>query len=161
MALRFFSLLITCYLINLCSADLNAAEHITGKTVLVSKVKKNWNDAKNFCKTKGYNLAMTKTKQEQYELSIIIEKWTLEQHIWVGGHKDAKDNDFKWNDDGKLVAKEKTQNTFANWAKGKPGNPKGEACMELEFNKSKNIYGEWNSADCSKQHIFVCEKRSA
>uniref|UniRef100_A0A1L8DQ43 Putative c-type lectin n=1 Tax=Nyssomyia neivai TaxID=330878 RepID=A0A1L8DQ43_9DIPT len=137
MTIRLLTLLFLVYIFNLSYGNLNTGEHVTGKTIYVSKIKKSWKDAQDYCSKNGYNLATIKSKKEQYEILIIITKWTMAQHIWVGGYKNLNGDHLIWINDGKPIPKERTQTTFSNWASGKPNsNKKDEMCMELDFSKA-------------------------
>uniref|UniRef100_A0A1L8DQ22 Putative c-type lectin n=1 Tax=Nyssomyia neivai TaxID=330878 RepID=A0A1L8DQ22_9DIPT len=155
MGFRIIAAFLLCY-IAVCQADFQKKQILSGKTVFVSKMKKNWFDAKDYCLNKGYTLATVKSAKENGELTNVLKTMPVATHTWIGGIRHPQENNFRWEDTQKQI----DSTVYTNWEQGEPNNGRGvEFCIEYWNDVTKKIEWKWNDNDCKKEQIFVCEKR--
>ena len=69
----------------------------------LSRKKKSWPEAENYCKTRGLQLATIHSKWEQE----LAEKAADGQKVWLGGRKNIREGQWQWIDN--------TTWDFTNW----------------------------------------------
>ncbi|XP_055689629.1 C-type lectin mannose-binding isoform-like [Lutzomyia longipalpis] len=143
-----------------CGADQTLIEkELTGRTVYISKIKLNWNDAFDYCIRNGLTFAKIKSAEENTELSEKLKTVirTEEFQVWIGGIEHHQDSSFRWVSDSQPITN-KLGYKYTNWNTGEPTNyQNNEYCLEILFRKED---GKWNDFPCSARHHFVCEKRT-
>uniref|UniRef100_A0A1L8DQB7 Putative c-type lectin n=1 Tax=Nyssomyia neivai TaxID=330878 RepID=A0A1L8DQB7_9DIPT len=155
MIVRFAIILVLTYL-SFAHADFNPEHKLTGKTILVSKIRKNWFDALDYCKNKGMTLATVRGRRENRELTNALRNSPAATHHWIGGIRHPNENFYRW-----IHNNNKIETTgYTNWQPGEPNFGRGiELCMEYWNDPKKKIEWKWNDNDCKQEQIFVCEKR--
>nr|ANW11438.1 LolCTLa [Bichromomyia olmeca] len=160
MVTHFLVVLFLGYL-SLSHADMHDKQVFKGKEIYISKVKKNWFDALDYCIKKDYSLLTIKSSEENENALAAIKKIMEkkdEDHIWIGGFQFQPDKPktYRW-----VQNLRKIVDVFTDWAPGEPnhGRQINEFCMEIFTKKSANIDMKWNDHVCSKEQYFICEKR--
>ncbi|KAG7463470.1 hypothetical protein MATL_G00176940 [Megalops atlanticus] len=128
-----------------------------GKCYFFSTEKKNWMQSRDYCISKGADLVIINSKQEQ----TFVHPPGYETH-WIGLSDRETEGRWMWVDNTPLSTTEKHpwytrqngQHEPDNWTKG--GDPEGEDCVSL--GDESGITDEWFDASCKKLKRFVCEK---
>ncbi|CAJ1052972.1 CD209 antigen-like [Xyrichtys novacula] len=112
----------------------------------VSVLKKDWNQAREFCRAMSADLATVKTQET---MNFVNGFYPADQEVWIGLTDDGVEGQWKWVDGTPL------NTTF--WAAGQPNSHKGtdQDCVEFWHRSSGN--GEWNDENCSLVQNFICE----
>ncbi|XP_071940909.1 macrophage mannose receptor 1-like [Antedon mediterranea] len=107
--------------------------------------RKGWQDAEDYCKSRGGHLASIHDVFEQNYVFRLVSK--VIGSYWIGLREQAAGGDYKWSDG--------TSFDYINWAKNEPNDFNGaEQCVELEVQK----LAAWNDQACGIPGPFVCKK---
>ncbi|CAG04688.1 unnamed protein product [Tetraodon nigroviridis] len=111
-----------------------------------SKLTKNWNQSREFCISKGGDLAVLNSKEEQ----AFVNGWLkTSQNAWIGLFDIETEGTWKWVD-GTVV-------TTTYWQPGQPNSYGGnQDCGEI-LQDSGGV-GQWNDDACTADQTWVCEK---
>lgn len=127
---------------NRCSAGWELVE---GTCFRASTKKWPWEEARDFCREQGGDLATISSEAQQKGVAAI-----LDDSVWIG-YSDKHEDHFVWADGSDA--------TYTSWSKGEPNNfrtpgksGEGEDCVEM--NTFANYH--WNDDDCSKTKRFLC-----
>nr|ANW11439.1 LolCTLb [Bichromomyia olmeca] len=160
MKIHFLVVLFLSY-VSFSLADFHDKQEFKGKDIYISRIKKNWFDALDYCRKKKYTLLTIKSSEENANALASIEKLMEkkdEDHIWIGGFQFRPDKPkaYRWVSDLKKIV-----DVFTDWAPGEPNHGRNinEFCMEFFTKKSANIDMKWNDHVCSNEQYFICEKR--
>ena len=112
----------------------------------VTDQERNWNEAENFCKSKGGHLASV--------TSLDVHNFMLEwaglnkTKVWIGATDQEREGTWIWSDCSSY--------NFEGWVHNATGKRK-ENCAEL-YNTNEHEKG-WNDLECKEQLNFVCATR--
>ncbi|KAI7811267.1 C-type lectin domain family 10 member A-like [Triplophysa rosa] len=110
----------------------------------ISSEEKSWTDSRRFCRSRGGDLVIINTEEEQKYISSLVN-----ENVWIGLSDAEKERNMKWVD-----------NTPVNkgfWDKGEPNDYSGnENCVEIIH--TKPILSNWNDFACSVMKKWICEK---
>ncbi|XP_046905844.1 C-type lectin domain family 4 member M-like isoform X2 [Hypomesus transpacificus] len=111
----------------------------------ISTEAKSWAESRQDCKSKGADLVVIDSREEQAFLHIFGKR------VWIGLTDSEKEGTWTWLD-GKLI------NPSKFWADGEPNDShqKGEDCAEFRFPPTKPLMS-WNDLPCSLKFHAVCE----
>lgn len=112
----------------------------------VSTARKNWTISRQDCITKGADLVVIDSREEQIFVSQLLK---AEQNAWIGLTDSLEEGTWMWVDG--------TPVTTAFWQPEQPNSFNGnQDCGEMVTKKSG--VGEWNDDGCFAQQIWICEK---
>uniref|UniRef100_A0A1L8DQA2 Putative c-type lectin n=2 Tax=Nyssomyia neivai TaxID=330878 RepID=A0A1L8DQA2_9DIPT len=156
MLFRFVTVLFLSY-ISFCQGELNAEYELTGKSIYISKIKKNWFDSVDYCKNNGYELATIENEQEDSEIINALNKEKPDSQIWIGGFRHPNEHPFRW-----VINFKKIDSTvYTNWQPKQPNYSKNEElCLEYWNYPAKSNIFKWNDRKCALEQIFICENRN-
>ncbi|XP_041640153.1 C-type lectin domain family 10 member A-like isoform X2 [Cheilinus undulatus] len=111
-----------------------------------SSVKKNWAKAREYCQTRGAELAIITSTEE---MTFINSLYSSDQEVWIGLTDEGQEDQWKWVDG--------TSMTLAFWGKGQPNshNGKNQDCVEVWHRTTGT--GDWNDESCTIAQKFICE----
>ncbi|KAL7975915.1 hypothetical protein Chor_011830 [Crotalus horridus] len=111
----------------------------------VSRGKKSWYDAENFCLSREAHLTSILSSEEQNHVTS-----QLTQPAWIG-LTDGGRGKWEWTDGSRLIAQ--------FWSQGYPGHSKrpgdGEQGCTIIVPLSKGL--NWNEVDCNQLNRWVCK----
>jgi len=121
--------------------------------------KKNWTEARDYCKKNKGFLAEPMNQKENEKVSFLrgVEK------AWLGGNDFEREDDWKCDFSGKQIRKTcpvTETECFETWENGEPndggdiGN-KNEDCLIYH-----DMFDNWNDLNCDKHLPFVCQNHS-
>lgn len=127
-----------------------------GRCYKVVVDKKDWQNARTYCRNQGGNLVSILNLQEQAFLTTQMLKYN--DDAWIGMNDVNWEMHFVWTD-GKGVS-------FTNWAKGHPtSNPDGRYSFMSEMfdcvimvGSSTKLTGFWKVEDCQEKRGFICKR---
>ncbi|KAL2097667.1 hypothetical protein ACEWY4_006874 [Coilia grayii] len=109
----------------------------------VSAVNKSWHDARQDCRTRGADLVIINSQEEQEFVS------SINKEAWIGLSDINTEGEWRWVDGSPLITK--------FWAKDQPNSYKGEQdCVKLWLTPPLE---NWNDEKCSIIHTWICEKQ--
>uniref|UniRef100_A0A3Q1I672 C-type lectin domain-containing protein n=1 Tax=Anabas testudineus TaxID=64144 RepID=A0A3Q1I672_ANATE len=100
-----------------------------------------WTTGREDCRTRGADLVVIDSIEEQTFLSGLSNKNT-----WIGLTDRDKEGTWKWVDGTPL--------TVTYWASNQPDNKNGEDCVEILSDQSS----KWNDISCEDSRQWICEK---
>ncbi|XP_065117892.1 macrophage mannose receptor 1-like isoform X3 [Paramisgurnus dabryanus] len=105
--------------------------------------KKNWFEARDFCRAVGGDLASFHSEDEMDVLPI---RYSSSDQAWIGFTSLDSNSGFVWSD--------QTPSDYENWSFGEPNNHNNlEHCGECGF-----YYGrQWNDRDCDAYNDWICQ----
>uniref|UniRef100_A0A3B3H9A4 C-type lectin domain-containing protein n=1 Tax=Oryzias latipes TaxID=8090 RepID=A0A3B3H9A4_ORYLA len=109
---------------------------------------KSWDEARESCRTRGADLVVINTEEENMFLSALKK-----QKFWIGLSDRDLEGTWKWVDGSSL--------TPQFWEENQPDNGGGmvaygeEDCVEIRF-----IPGSWNDISCETSLRWICEKEA-
>ncbi|KAM8773186.1 C-type lectin domain family 4 member G-like [Acanthopagrus schlegelii] len=120
---------------------------INSRCYFLSTEQKTWENSRKYCQSKGADLVVINSEEEQRALYRMDGNQDL--LFWIGLHNTT--GTFKWVDGSALTK------TF--WQSGQPGDggPNNkEQCVEMyHFNP---VLANWNDAPCGHNRHWLCEK---
>ena len=121
---------------------------------LIPGVKKNWTDARNFCRKLGGDLVSIHSEVENEKIRNIRQLYSSTMDIWIGLNDTKVENHFTWSDG--------TQLDYENWSKREPNNAgPGEDCTVIYYGVRPwpSLFEEkrWNDEKCEKKFYFICK----
>ena len=112
-------------------------------------LKKNWSDARRWCRSKKGDLASINDLEEQREIDALLISQLRSETFWIGANDIKQEGRFEWSDGSRF--------RYANWYRGEPNNKgaKGaENCVQI----MRGYHGrKWNDLECSSKIAFVCK----
>ncbi|GAA6216557.1 C-type lectin domain family 4 member M-like isoform X1 [Lates japonicus] len=121
-------------------------KNIRSRCYFLSSESKTWEESRRYCLSKGADLVVINTEQEQRDLYRL--DGTSYLLFWIGLHDTG--GTFKWVDGSAL--------TKPFWQSGQPdrGGPNNiEDCVEMyDFNP---VLANWNDAPCGSKRRWLCE----
>ncbi|XP_074521550.1 CD209 antigen-like protein A [Halichoeres trimaculatus] len=122
-------------------------KQINSRCYFLSSESKTWHDSRNYCRSKGADLVVINSEQEQRALYRLDgDAYLL---FWIGLRDTA--GTFRWVDGSALTAR--------FWQAGQPdrGGPNNvEDCVEM-YHQSP-VLANWNDARCDDRRRWMCEK---
>ncbi|KAI7810858.1 putative C-type lectin domain family 4 member E [Triplophysa rosa] len=110
----------------------------------ISSEEKSWSDSRRFCRSRGGDLVIINTEEEQKYISSIVN-----ENVWIGLSDAEKERNMKWVDNTPL--------NKGFWDDGEPNDYSGnENCVEIIH--TKPILSNWNDFACSVMKKWICEK---
>ena len=114
--------------------------------------------ARQTCQSKGGDLAIIRSAQENGFLSDLVMKQPTvnENGAWIGLQKSDADSLFYWTDGTPLAGH------YQNWAAGEPNNDVNkEKCVNMWGNFKWSTPGKWNDFPCERDFraaLALCQK---
>ncbi|XP_018520423.1 C-type lectin domain family 4 member M [Lates calcarifer] len=121
-------------------------KNIRSRCYFLSSESKTWEESRRYCLSKGADLVVINTEQEQRDLYRL--DGTSNLLFWIGLHDTG--GTFKWVDGSAL--------TKPFWQSGQPdrGGPNNrEDCVEMYH--SNPVLANWNDAPCGSKRHWLCE----
>eukprot|EP01084_Bolivina_argentea_P097001 174360_1 len=107
----------------------------------------NWTDAQTYCQHEcGSNLVSIHSNEEYNTLRLILSQH-IQFKIWIGLFNDTREGQYKWAD--RTIFDYGNQQNTTPWANVQ--NSSAQNCVLLNATNQ-----QWNTANCSTQHYFVC-----
>ncbi|KAG7214485.1 hypothetical protein INR49_022997 [Caranx melampygus] len=116
------------------------------KCYFTSVSKKTWRLGREYCRTRGADLAIIKT---QSEMAFINGLYGTEKEVWIGLTDEKAESQWTWVDGTPL--------TTAYWAKGQPNSHEGKNQDCVEFWHRASGIGDWNDESCNIEQFFICQ----
>lgn len=117
--------------------------------------KKDWQEARTYCRNQGGNLVSIVNDKEQAFLTTMMQKYN--EDLWIGMNDVNWEMHFVWTD-GKGVS-------FTNWAKGHPTSlPDGRYIFMSEADcvnmvgSTPKLTGLWKVDGCEMKKGFICKR---
>ncbi|XP_034716633.1 CD209 antigen-like isoform X2 [Etheostoma cragini] len=107
---------------------------------------KNWTRSREYCQSKGADLAIIKSQAER---RFINGLYSSDKEVWIGLTDEGVEGQWVWVDGTPL--------TTAYWDKGQPNSYKGGNQDCVEFWHRATGYGDWNDENCNLEQHFICE----
>ncbi|XP_026215278.1 CD209 antigen-like protein C [Anabas testudineus] len=117
---------------------------INSRCYFLSSESKTWEESRRYCQSRGADLVVINSEQEQKALYHQYEEAVL--LFWIG-LRDIEGT-FKWVDGSAL--------TKSFWQTGQPNPNDNEDCVEMYHFYSE--LANWNDTPCGKQQRWLCEK---
>ncbi|XP_060946072.1 C-type lectin domain family 4 member M-like isoform X1 [Limanda limanda] len=111
-----------------------------------SNGKKTWQKSREYCQSKGADLAIITSQNEMNFTNGFIGK---DKEVWIGLADEGVEGEWKWVDGTPL--------TLAFWGAGQPNSHKGTDQDCGEFWHRASGKGEWNDENCSLEQNWICE----
>uniref|UniRef100_A0A8C9YSU8 C-type lectin domain-containing protein n=1 Tax=Sander lucioperca TaxID=283035 RepID=A0A8C9YSU8_SANLU len=125
---------------------------INSRCYFLSTEQKTWEDSRKYCKSKGADLVVISSEQEQRALYRLDgDAYLL---FWIGLYNTTETTGWKWVDGSAL--------TKPFWQSGQPdgGGPNNmEDCVEMYHQNP--VLASWNDAPCGAKRGWLCEKDQA
>ena len=110
---------------------------------------KTWDDAEDFCKEEGANLASVTSKATNDYIAAGLKKHK-DHFLWIGGSDKESEGDWKWSDGSTWE--------FTNWGTiggvQQPSNHSGHDCLEYQRGDRT-----WNDLNCHIKRRYLCSKK--
>ncbi|KTG02424.1 hypothetical protein cypCar_00044556, partial [Cyprinus carpio] len=104
--------------------------------------KKNWTEAKNYCREKHTDLVSVRNESENNQIqNIINQNLTSDKQAWIGLYRF-----WVWSDNSKCI--------FTHWKTNEPNIRATNKSICVSTGISDE--GRWTDELCSDQHLFVC-----
>ncbi|KAK7929118.1 hypothetical protein WMY93_005513 [Mugilogobius chulae] len=113
-----------------------------------SETKRNWKNSRDYCKSKGADLAIVTTREE---MTFINGLYSSDKEVWIGLTDDGVEGHWTWVDGTPLNASA----TF--WGNGQPNSYDGRNQDCVEFWHRATGHGEWNDESCKIEQYWICE----
>ncbi|XP_074529779.1 uncharacterized protein LOC141793186 [Halichoeres trimaculatus] len=111
----------------------------------VSAVKKNWTVSRNYCLSKGADLAVIDSREKQVFINGLLATGV---NAWIGLTDSGTEGDWMWVDG--------TPVTTTYWQAGQPNSYEGnQDCGEVV---QTDQIGGWNDDGCFAENVGICEK---
>ncbi|XP_028598788.2 CD209 antigen-like protein C [Podarcis muralis] len=113
----------------------------------VSKGKKTWYDAENFCMSRDAHLASILTDEEQTYITS-----QLTTPAWIGLTDESEEGNWEWTDGSRLITQ--------YWSAGNPnswenyGDSEEDCASIIPSSREKN----WSECNCHELHSWVCKE---
>ncbi|XP_044284197.1 C-type lectin domain family 4 member E-like [Varanus komodoensis] len=113
----------------------------------ISRDKRTWHDAEDFCLSRGAHLASILSDKEQLFVSS-----QLDQPAWIGLTDANEEGSWEWTDGSRLVSE--------YWSPGSPDHPKDHGEIEHDCTAMLDSSDEynWNDASCNDYNGWVCKQ---
>ena len=121
-------------------------EMLGNSCYFLSSEKMTWNDAREYCNSKGSHLVEIDNSDER---DFLVQKYKAIFTVWVGGHDNENEGTYVW---------QTSNNTISGdyFYPGEPNGGRGENCAELYCHSAR--VGRLNDGNCGGKKNFVCEK---
>ncbi|XP_054557458.1 C-type lectin domain family 4 member F isoform X2 [Talpa occidentalis] len=118
-----------------------------GNLYYFSHIKKSWQEAEQFCVSKGAHLTSVTSVEEQ----AFLEKFTKTSYHWIGLTDSGTEGSWRWADGTPF----NNAQSRVFWGKGQPDNWKNahgrtEDCVQMQQ--------KWNDIDCDALFHWICKK---
>ncbi|XP_073334454.1 uncharacterized protein [Pagrus major] len=117
-----------------------------GSCYYTSTGKKNWRKGREYCQSKGADLAIIKTQEE---MIFINGLYSSDKEVWIGLTDEGVEGNWKWVDGSPLTT------TF--WGKNQPNSFDGRNQDCVEFRHQATGNGDWNDESCNREQTWICE----
>ncbi|GFN83274.1 macrophage mannose receptor 1 [Plakobranchus ocellatus] len=113
------------------------------------ELKRHWKDARAVCQKDGGDLLTIRDECMTHHL----EDKVNDGPYWIGLSDHKEEGTWRWLDESFTII-------YTHWGPGQPsnhqtaGHKEGQDCVEIGSQKYKT---QWNDADCTKAHKFICE----
>lgn len=134
------------------------------KCYYLSREKKNWYDARQYCRSHGADLVSIESEELDVKMNNLIKLHELDNcgmecQVWIGGLK--IDGPWKAGSTGgwywigpnrPLKWKWALRKGYTNFRSGEPSQGWGESCLATRW------FNQWNDHGCNSALYFICEK---
>ncbi|XP_062280255.1 L-selectin-like [Scomber scombrus] len=128
------------------------AETTLGWTYHYSNNRKNWTDAREWCRETYTDMVVIQNQMENDYLVSLLPNQSSSPYYWIGITKNHINETWTW------VGNNSTWTGNNSWAENEPNNNhRSEFCVEIYLNTGKNR-GKWNDEKCSNKKRPVCYK---
>ncbi|XP_061898054.1 C-type lectin domain family 4 member M-like [Entelurus aequoreus] len=116
--------------------------------------RRSWQEARQFCKKHGADLAVVDTSEKQMTINQLINhhqdpsRSTSQSGFWIGLTDVEEEGVWRWLEGMRLIE--------GYWNDGEPNNSGGEDCAATY--PRENPFKGWNDAPCSYNLKWICEK---
>ncbi|XP_047435127.1 CD209 antigen-like isoform X2 [Mugil cephalus] len=111
-----------------------------------SASKKTWKLSRDYCQSKGADLAIVKSPEEMSFLNGMVGGG---KEVWIGLTDEGVEGHWKWVDGTDL--------TISYWGSGQPNSYSGRNQDCVEFRQRSTGNGDWNDEDCTATQNWICE----
>ncbi|CAJ1053673.1 CD209 antigen-like protein A [Xyrichtys novacula] len=120
--------------------------HFYSSLYYISPIKTSWQKSRNDCLSRGADLAIINSREEQNFLG------KINRMMWIGLTRERKQDTWVWVDGSPL--------NQSYWDVGEPNNYQGkvEDCVEVNHEDAEN---SWNDRQCKDLNLWICEKTVA
>ncbi|KAM8773182.1 uncharacterized protein AB9X84_014483 [Acanthopagrus schlegelii] len=117
-----------------------------GSCYYTSTGKKTWRKGREYCQSKGADLAIVKSQEE---MIFINSLYPSDKQVWIGLTDQGVEGHWTWVDGSPLTT------TF--WGKNQPNSSNGrnQDCAEFRHRATGN--GDWNDESCNVEQNWICE----
>ncbi|XP_019940816.1 CD209 antigen-like protein 2 [Paralichthys olivaceus] len=115
--------------------------------------RRSWNDARQFCKKWGSDLAVIDTVEKTVSITNLVNSYhdpsrsIAMSGFWIGLRDVEEENTWKWLDGRGILE--------SYWNDGEPNNVNNEDCAATY--PRENPFKAWNDAPCSYNLKWICE----
>uniref|UniRef100_A0A3Q3J2A0 C-type lectin domain-containing protein n=1 Tax=Monopterus albus TaxID=43700 RepID=A0A3Q3J2A0_MONAL len=115
--------------------------------------RRSWQDAREFCKKRGADLAVIDSREKNLAVSNLINSYQdssraiVQSGFWIGLRDVEDEGIWKWLDGTRL--------TEGFWNDGEPNNNGDEDCAATY--PRRNMFKAWNDAPCNHDLKWICE----
>ncbi|KAF4532095.1 hypothetical protein B566_EDAN006189 [Ephemera danica] len=106
--------------------------------------KLNWENARQFCKTNGLELATVNSKEENTQINAHAQKLYDRS-----GNDLTQEGNWKWDGTQEVIS-------YNNFDSDQPGGGLAENCLLMHRSD-----GHWNDFDCNREFVFICKNLKA
>uniref|UniRef100_A0A671YWF7 C-type lectin domain family 4 member M-like n=1 Tax=Sparus aurata TaxID=8175 RepID=A0A671YWF7_SPAAU len=117
-----------------------------GSCYYTSTGKKTWRKGREYCQSKGADLAIV-TSQE--EMIFINSLYPSDKQVWIGLTDQGVEGQWKWVDGSPL--------TTMFWGTNQPNSSNGRNQDCAEFRHRATGTGDWNDESCNAEQNWICE----
>ncbi|XP_069543969.1 CD209 antigen-like [Brachyistius frenatus] len=108
--------------------------------------KKTWTLSREYCQSKGADLAIIKSPEE---MAFINSLHGHDKEVWIGLSDGGAEGQWKWVDG--------TPMNKSYWGKGQPNSYDGRNQDCVEFWHRATGIGDWNDESCTIEQQWICE----
>ena len=119
----------------------------------MSKERKSWDHAQDFCLERGRELVeITSFEENECVFKLVKKHESSLERVWIGLKYDQEVNKFLWSD--------KTAPYFKYWPNfTEPQGNASKPCVYMfTLHSPSKAPGSWNDVTCGSSYGFVCKK---
>uniref|UniRef100_A0AAY4ASL1 C-type lectin domain-containing protein n=1 Tax=Denticeps clupeoides TaxID=299321 RepID=A0AAY4ASL1_9TELE len=119
--------------------------------IFQSATKDTWNMSRKYCREKGGDLVMIKSKEKQVTFLVQTVLNEMRLNGWIGLSDESEEGKWTWVDT--------TRAHTRFWGKRQPDNwgSVDEDCAVFH-SKDDDPLSTWHDHKCSRKHLAICEK---
>lgn len=114
-----------------------------------------WNQSKNWCRSRGYELATIDDSDEQYWIIAAIRTYSdiPNESFWIGLNDRSPES--SWRSGWKWISG--ASYSYQAWRSGQPDDWGGEDCVEVNRWTWSAWWDNWNDYPCGEDINYICE----